>query len=755
MDNSLRSSDLNCLNETIKKVSGEARYTVDIKLPNMLTGKLLYAKFPRARIKSIDISGAVSMVGVVAVVTHQDLPKEKFFGRFVKDQPIFVINEVCHIGDIIAAVAAEDEKIADVAVQAIKVEYSVLPGIFDVSEAIKPDALSARSDLETNILAHVSINHGNIESGFAEADALVEKTYKTSTVDQAFMECEGTVAAFDGEILTIYAGGQHPYRDWLHISEALGLPTNRVKIIYPYIGGAFGGKDELHTQLQTAILAMKCGRPVKLICSRSESFITHPKRNPLVVRYKTGAHADGTISAIEVEALLDSGPYSNASPGIAHFLTSMACGPYKIPNAKIDTYVVATNNLPGGAMRGFGGPEIAFGQEQNIDLLAKQLNIDPLRFRLMNGVEENIEMPNGVTFGYKVGFRDTIIQAAKVSNWYERRKKLDRMPQPNLRRGLGVASVWHGVGFGKYDFADITVEMAPDGSVQILSGTAGIGPGSREVQAIIASRELGVNIKDIQISFPQPGVTGDAGSQTASRQVYMAGNAVLDACRCIRKSLLAQAADEIKQDINALDIRDGYVYIKTDPPRQVLKLSDLAKIAWSHNKSLRAEGRSGYGLFRDSVNDEEQKRSEIYLFATQIAQVLVDIETGQVIVEKIWAAHDVGKTISPLGVKGQIHGGVIQGLGYALMEELKLDYGQLQSQSLATFLIPTAADIPEVVPIVVEVPEPTGPYGAKGLGEPTLTPVAPAIANAIADAVGIRTFQIPMTSERIWNSLNK
>jgi len=755
MDNSFQYSDKNLFNETIKKVSGEACYTADIKFTNMLIGKLLYAKYPRALIKSIDMSDALSMRGVAAVVTHKDLPKEKYYGRFVKDQPIFVMNEICEIGDIIAAVAAVDEKTADAAIQAIKIEYDLMPGIFDVSEAVNSDAILARSDLKTNILDHITLNHGNVDNGFAEADFIVENTYKTSTVDQAFLECEGTFAHYDGELLTIYAGGQHPYRDWLHISEALGLPANRVKVIYPYIGGGFGGKDELHTQLQTAILAMKCGKPVKLICSRLESFITHPKRNTLVVRYKTGARADGTLTAIEVNAFLDSGPYSNASPGIAYFLTSMACGPYKIPNTKINTYVVATNNLPGGAMRGFGGPEIAFGQEQNIDLLAEKLNIDPLELRLMNGLEKDTEMPNGATFDHQVGFKDTIIQAAKVSNWCERKKWLIRKPMNNLRRGLGVASVWHHVGFGKNDFAHVTVEMAPDSSVQVLSGTAGIGPGSREVQAIIVSRELGVPIRNIRIAFPQPGVTSDAGSQTASRQVYMIGNAVLDACRKIRRSLLEEAAEDIKEDINTLDIIDGSICKKNDPQHQLLELSYVAKRAWVHNKPLKVEGQSGYGLQQDLEGKSQQTKSDVYLYATHIVQVLVDIETGQVTVEKIWAAHDVGKTINPRGVNGQIYGGVVQGLGYAVMEELKLDQGYLQSQSLATFQIPTAADIPEIVPIVVEVPEPTGPYGAKGLGEPTLTPVAPAIANAVADAVGIRTFQIPMTSERIWNSLIK
>jgi len=754
MDKSPRFSSDEYFTESLMKASGKAQYTTDLVFPNMLVGKLLYAEYPRARIKAIDTSRAQLMQGVLAVVTHRDLPADKRFGRFVKDQPIFAIDEVSYIGDIIAAVAAVDESTAEAAIRAIEVEYSPLPGVFDVSEAFTHNTVLARSDLSSNVLGHISINHGDIEKGFAEADVIIEHTYRTSTVDQAFLECEGTIATFDGKVLTIHAGGQHPYRDWVQIAEALGMPATRVQIVYPYIGGAFGGKDELHTQLQVAMLAMKCRQPVKLIRSRLESLFTHVKRNTLVTRYRSGARADGTITAIEVEALLDAGPYNNASPGIAYFLSDMACGPYKIENARIDTYVVATNNLAGGAMRGFGGPEIAFGQEQNIDLLAEKLKIDPLQFRLMNGLEKDTTVPNGTFIPYEVGFKKTITEAAKVCNWDKRDEWLVREPEPHLRRGLGVASVWHGIGFGENDFAQVTVEMMPDGSLQIQSGTSGIGTGSREVQALIAAKELGIPVGNIHFLLPQPGITPDAGSQTASRQVYMMGNAVLNACKRIRKSLLEEAAEEIHQEISDLDIMDGYIYVKADQPERVLKLSEVAKNAWKHNRIIRVEGRSEYGILPISDNKTEKlKQFTVYAYATHIAQVLVDIETGQVIVERIWAAHDVGKALYQQGVKGQINGGVVQGLGYALMEELRLDQGQLSTTSFATYLIPTAADAPEIIPVIVEVQEPTGPYGAKGLGEPTLTPVAPAIANAIADAVGVRTWQLPMTGEKILNTL--
>jgi CO/xanthine dehydrogenase Mo-binding subunit len=744
----------NYFKDSLDKATGEAKYTTDLEFPNMLIGKFLYAQYPHARISEIDTSKAESIPGVVAVITCRDLPAEKRYGRFVKDQPIFATDEVCYIGDIVAAVAAVDEISAEKAINAIKVGYHPLPGVFDVTEAFQPQSVLARTDLSNNVLDHLSINYGDIEAGFAEANVIVEHTYRTSTVEQAFLECEGTIANFDGEELTIYAGGQYPYRDWIQMAEAMGLPATKVHIIYPYIGGAFGGKDEFHTQLQVAALAMKCRRPVKLIRRREESLFTHVKRNPLVVRYRTGAKSDGRISAIDVEALLDAGPYNNASPGIGYFLTDMACGPYKIANARINTYIVATNNLAGGAMRGYGGPEIAFGQEQNIDLVAKKLNLDPLEFRLMNGLEKGTELPNNTFIPYEIGFKETISQAAKACNWFTKDDWLIREPSPHLRRGLGVASIMHGVGFGEFDFAQVTVEMAPDSSIIIQCGISGIGTGAREVQAMIAARELGVPMAKIQVTFPHPGITADAGSQTASRTIYMVGNAVLSACKIIRKELLEEVGKEIDQNIEDLDIIDGYVFIKANPPERVKSVADVVKHAWDHNRLLRAEGRSSYGLMQAADNTHKKlARFTVYSFATHIVQVLVDIETAQVIVEKIWAAHDVGKILNDLGVKGQIYGGVMQGLGYALMEELKVECGYLSTPSLTTFLIPTSADVPDIVPVVIEIKDPTGPYGAKGLGEPTLTPVAPAIANAIADAVSIRTWQLPMTGERIWDAL--
>lgn len=741
--------------EGIKKVTGNCRYTFDLEVPGMLVGKALYPDFPHARIKRLDTSAARAIPGVEAVVTHRDIPGEKIYGYLVKDQPVFAIDEVHYVGDIVAAVAAVNEEVADQALAAIDVEYEPLPGVFDAVMAMTPDSPVARSNLKNNILSHTAIRHGDVEQGFAEADVVVESTYRTQCMDQLFMETEGALAVWDGETLAVYASGQYPHRDRVEIAEVLNLPVNRVRVIYPYVGGGFGGKDEVHVQFCVGLLAMKTRRPVKLVRSRWESMFTHVKRQGIVVRYRTGAKADGTITAVETEIIGDAGPYSNATPAVMGFAAEMASGCYKVPHAKIDSYAVATNNQDAGAMRGFGGPEVAFGQEQNIDLLAERLGMDPLELRLKNGMEKDTLMPTGAYIYHEIGLKETMRRAAEACDWFKRDEWLDREPAPGLRRGLGVASIWHGMGIGRdlLDHSNVTVEMTPDGSVLLLSGTAEMGTGALSTQAMIAANELGVRLEDVKLVLPDTEVTPDAGVTSASRTTYMVGNAILQATAVIRQSLLAVAATELEVSPDDLELADGEILVKGVPSRS-MKIAAAAHRAWLQNKRLRADG--FYKMWQP-----EQPRftfnyphpHSIFCYATQIVQVLVDIGTGQVQVEKVWAAHDVGRAINRLGIEGQIDGGVVQGIGYALLEELRQEEGRLMNGSLEGYLLPLAVDVPEIIPIIVEVPEPTGPYGAKGVGEATLTPMAPAIANAIYDATGVRLTQIPMTPERVLAAL--
>jgi CO/xanthine dehydrogenase Mo-binding subunit len=737
------------------KVCGESLFTADLHLPEMLIGKGLYSEYPRAKIHSIDTSIAESIDGVFAVITHADLPSAKHFGAIEKDQQILAIDEVFYIGDMIAAVAAESEHIAVRALKSIKVVYEPIPGIFDPVEALNEGAIFARSDLESNVLGHEAISHGDVDKGFALSDVVVAETFRTQSMEHLFLETEAVVADWDGEFLTIYASGQHPHGDRDQVAEALGIPVDNVRVLYPYIGGAFGGKEDMHIQLQTAALAIKAGRSVKMVRSRHESMLTHTKRPGVVTQYEIGASFDGVIQAIRVKIVLDSGPYSNLSPAVMIFAVHMASGPYKIPNAQIDGYCVATNNLITGAFRGFGGPEVAFAQEQCMDLLAEKLGIDPIEIRLKNGMEQGTLLPKGAYIPYDIGLKETIRQAAQAANWSERSKWLEREPAPNLRRGLGVATIMHEIGMGAAyeDISKVIVEMKPDGAVVLSTGSAELGQGTFTAQAIIAAEVLGIEVKEVTINTPDTALAPDASTTSASRSTYMVGNAVYDAAMTIRNTLLEIASNVLEAEPEELAIEDGNVWDPKNPDR-VLEISGLAEQAWEMDQSLRVEGTYSMWYPRDPIAGKESPIPHaVFAYATHIIQVLVDTETGFVTVEKVWAAHDVGKAINPPAIEGQIDGGVLMGIGYALMEELIQEDGRLVNSKLSEYVVPMVGEAPEIEHIIIEVPEPTGPFGAKGVGEPTTTPVAPAIANAVADAIGIRMTEIPMTPERVWRAL--
>lgn len=738
-----------------QKVTGACEFTSDIQLPGMLIAKALYPEYPRARIKKLDTSAAEAIPGVVAIVTYHDLPDKTHYGILIKDQQIFAMDEVYYIGDIVALVAAETKEIAEQAVRAIQVEYEPLPGIYDPIQAFESSEIVARSDLKNNILAHESVTYGDVVRGFEDSDLVIKKTYQTQCMEQLFLETESVVADWNGKNLLMYVSGQDPHGDRNQVAEALGLPINRVRVIYPYVGGGFGGKEEMHIQIQTAALAMKAKRPVKFVRSRQESLFTHQKRGAIHIRLETGAKNDGTLTAVRAKIIGDSGPYANIFPAVIGGTAELVSGPYKISHAQIDAYAVATNNLIAGGMRGFGTPEVAWAFEQNIDLLALELGIDPVEFRLKNGMEKGTLMPSGAYIYHEIGLKETIQEAAAAANWYQRDQWLDREPSPGLRRGLGVATIWHGMGMGKgvVDHSGANVELTPDGSVILYTGSAELGQGAITAQKMMIAEDLGVDIKDIKVIMADTDAVPAAGTTSASRSTYMMGNAILSATKQIKVNLSELASKLLEVEAEDLVFEDNIVRAKDNSEHQI-DLPKLAGQAWWQNIQLRVEG------FAEMWHPSEPKHKlnfshahSIFAYATHIVQVLVDIETGHVNVEKIWAAHDVGKAINRQAIEGQIDGGVAQGIGYALTEELQQTDGVLLNDSLSTYIAPISVDMPEIYPIIVEVPQPSAPYGAIGIGEPPVAPVAPAIANAIADAIGIRMDQIPMTPERVLNQI--
>jgi len=740
-------------NRSHEIVTGKARYCPDIHLPGMLVGKLLYPKFPCAKIIRLDVRAARALPGVISVLTASDIPGENsYLYAEPADQPLLVTDMVRYQGDALAAVAAESEETTQAALEAIQVEYEPLEGIYDVRQAMQPGAHQVWPD-RPNICDHLVINHGDIEAGFKQAEVIVENTYTTPLIEHAFMETEGAVAYMDETgTMVVYSSCQAPHRDRLQIARSLGVPENQVRVITPHIGGAFGGKDEAHVQIHAALLAQASCRPVRLIRTREESILTHVKRHPIIIRYRSGASQDGKLTAVHAEAIGDTGPYLNAGRDVMNFVAATLSGPYYVPNARLEAYTVFTNNPICGAMRGFGIPQASFACEAHMDALARALDMDPLEIRMRNGLETGMQVPTGVTIREGRGMKICLQEAAQLAGWKDR-KKINRQPAPHMRRGWGMASIWFSIGMGRNipDHAAASLEVTRDGSVILHTGAADMGQGAHTTLAQLAAEALGVRFETVRVIGPDTHQTIDAGPSVASRQTFISGNAVLRAAKPIRETLLQSASEMTRLPSELLQLRDGIVL--ADGEALSLNVAQCAQNALQNNRLLHADGFYAMEYPEKLPPHNYPYAPSVFTYGTQVAQVLVDIETGQLTIEKLVAVQDPGRVINPGGARGQVEGGIIMGLGYAVMEELLVEQGITKNPNLGTYLIPTAKDVPELVIKLVEVPEPYAPYGAKGLGEPPLTPTAPAILNAVVDAIGIPLTQIPLTAERILGAI--
>ncbi|NJD58984.1 MAG: xanthine dehydrogenase family protein molybdopterin-binding subunit [Anaerolineae bacterium] len=604
-----------------------------------------------------------------------------------------------------------------------------------------------------NIADHLVINYGDIETGFRQADIILENTFSTPLVEHAFLETEGAVAYPDSDgTMVVFSSCQAPHRDRIQIARSLKLPENKVRVITPHIGGAFGGKDEAHVQIHAALLAQASGRPVSLVRSREDSILTHVKRHPVTIRIRSGITQDGKLTAVHAMAIGDTGPYLNAGRDVMNFVAATLSGPYFVPNARLEAYTVFTNNPICGAMRGYGIPQAAFACEAQMDALARAINIDPLEIRLRNGMETGMQVPTGVTLREAGGMKTCLNEAARLSGWQERRS-LAQQPAPHLRRGWGMASIWFSIGMGRNvpDHAAVTLDMLPDGSLILHTGAADMGQGVHTVLAQIAAEGIGVTLEAVKVVTPDTDRTFDAGPSVASRQTFVSGNAVLRAAQPIRETLLQAASELTGLSVEILQIKQGQLLAEGE--LLSITIPELVAKAIEKDCQLHADGYYAMEYPEQLPPGSYPYATSVFTFGTQIAQVVVDMETGQVSLEKLVAVQDAGKIINPGGARGQIEGGVIMGLGYALMEELLVDHGATRNLNLGTYLIPTSKDVPELTVKIVEVPEPFAPYGAKGLGEPPLTPTAPAILNAVIDAIGVPLYSIPLTAERVLGAI--
>lgn len=733
--------------DALGKVTGQTLYPADINLPNQVYMKILFANRPHAVVRSIDTRRAQALQGVIAVFTARDVPVNEY-GLIMPDQPVLCgpgsekpfADRVRFVGDQVALVIAETEEIAARGRDLIDVEYEDLPVVTDPLEAMQPGGTRLHLDRDSNIFCHYRIRKGDVEKAFTQADVIVEGEYHTPTQEHAYLQPEAGVGYIDEEgRVTVQVGGQWAHEDQEQIAHALGLPLDQVRVIYPAVGGAFGGREDMSVQIVLALTAWRLHqrgihRPVKVVWSREESIIGHHKRHPYIIRTRWGATNEGKVVAVEVEVIANGGAYAYTSTKVLANTTLMCTGPYEIPNVKVDSYAVYTNNIPCGAFRGFGGPQAAFAAETQINRLAEALGMDPVEIRMRNVLREGALLSVGTPLPKGVSLPQVIEHCARAGGWEETSQGWLRLsgqdsswsssvlkPEgPHLKRGIGFACAFKNVGFS-FGFPEqcwATVEL--HGQVEIKRvvvrhAGAEVGQGAHTVFAQMAAEATGVSLDKVHLVISDTGHTDNSGSTSASRMTFMAGNAI-------------KGAVELAMEKWRVEDRPAIATYQYRPPRTT--------------------------QYDPQTGESEPNFS--YGYVAQAALVEVDSETGRVRILDVVCADDVGKAVNPQQVQGQIEGAVVQASGYAILENFIQKDGYVQTQHLSTYLIPTVLDIPDRVhSLILEYPDPIGPWGARGMGEMPFLPLTPAVIAAVQDATGIWFHEFPLTPERVLRGLGK
>ncbi|MBA3389619.1 MAG: xanthine dehydrogenase subunit D [Rubrobacter sp.] len=734
----------------VPKVTGEFEYSSDLHMDGMLWGATLRSPHPHASIRSIDASEAEAMPGVFAVLTHEDVPGRKVYGMEIPDQPVLAWEKVRYEGEAIALVAADHPETARRAMERIKIDYEVLDSITNAEAAMAEDA--PKLHLSGNLLRRVDVRHGDPD---ATADVIVTGEYEVGMQDQAFLGPESGLAVPDGE------GGVdlHISTQWLHVdrdqvAESLGLAPEMVRLTLSGVGGAFGGREDLSMQIHACMLALHANRPVKMVYGREESFYGHVHRHPAKMRYEHGATADGKLVFVRAKLVFDGGAYASSSNAVCLNAATFACGPYDVPNAEIESLMLYTNNPPCGAMRGFGAVQVCFAHEAQMDKLAEKLGMDPVELRVKNAIEPGMKFPFGQEVPYPAPVRE-ILERVKAMPLPEQNGTMDRdlreLPGgvsnathgEGVRRGVGYAVGFKNIGFsaGFDDYSTARVSLSvEDGEPVALVHTAAVevGQGLVMVQAQIVRSELGVENVIVETADTR---IGSAGSTSASRQSYMTGGAVKQACEAVRERIFERVSEEFGEAADELSISGENVVADGRVAVSLSELLDKGTI----EETVEFHHRATHPLDEDGQGDVHLQ----YAFAAHRAVVEVDVELGLVRVVEIATAQDVGKVINPLALEGQIEGGIAQGLGLALMEGIRLKDGKIQNASFTDYLIPTILDMPPVRMEILELADPEAPYGLKGVGEPPTIASTPAIVAALRDATGKELIRIPVRPEHI------
>lgn len=727
------------------KAAGKALYTADIRVEDLSWGSILRSPHHYARIGEIDPSPALEIPGVLAVLTAEDIPGAKVFGPLIQDQPSLADGVVRHLGEPVALVIAEKRQIADRAREMIRVKYQELEPVFDPVAAARPDAPRLHPD--GNLASELHIEEGDLAAGFEAAEVIIEHTFSLPRISPGYMEPETSLAVWeeDGSV-TVWVSSQHPFTDQAVIAAALDMPVDKVRVKGAVIGGAFGGKEDSSLAVLAALGAWKIRGSFRLVNTRRESFLAHPKRHPAQISYKLGAAKDGTITALQAEAYMDTGAYASYGPAVAGILTETLAGSYRIPNVRVDTYCVYTNSPLSGAMRGFGSPQSHFAVESSLDILGERLGLDPVEIR-----KRNILQPGDQLYT-RVKVDTTALALAECLTRGQEILEEFRTVEPAAgnKAGVGLALAAQSMGLGAHvpDDSSHRLEWAPDGTVLIHLGSPDLGQGLAAAAEQITAEALGLPFESVR-SLPLDTLVTPNGNVTcASRMTYLVGNALVDASAKLIQALIGQAGKLLGVPPAELRYQQGKI-IKSDGT-EVPAVEFVSRLA---EDSIRLTAESTFSFpYPEETTPQHLPVGMphvLFCFGAQVVRVEVDPELGTVEVTHLAAIHDAGKVINRPGLEGQIEGGVATGLGYALYETM-LRKGDAWVDSFTEYLLPTALDLPEnYQTIILEIPEKSGPYGAKGIGEIPLVPTAPAVANALYDALQVRIYDLPITPEKV------
>ena len=747
----------------ISKAAGETVFADDMVLDHMLYTKVLRSGRPHAEILGVDIAGAGQVAGVVKILLARDIPGENRYGPIKKDQPVLADDRVRYMGDAIAAVFAESEEAAEAGAAGIVVTYRDLPVVCGYDEALEPDAvrLHGRAD---NTIAVMESGRGNVAEGFAAAALVMEGDYETQYVEHAYLEPESCIATVDGEgFLTVYVASQGPPMDAAEISHVINLPVDKIRIAGMPMGGGFGGKEDISVQIIAALGALATGRPVKYTFTRRESIMTSGKRHATRLLYRTGVTSDGLLTAVEARILARGGAYASVEEAVILRSSSFAAGPYTVPAADIRARAVYQNHAPACAMRGFGNPVVTFGSEMTMNRISDALGIDPIELRLRNALEIGKPTITGDRPTTSVGIKECLLAIREALRGYALRGYRKPDPEEGWATGIGVACSYKnvGLGIGMDDSAGAAGEILENGDVLLRVGSVDMGQGSNAAMAQIFSARLGWPYNRIRVHSADTGVDPLAGMTTASRQTFITGNAVIRMADALKAEIGKFIAGERGTAAREIEIRDSIIFAPGG--EALMTLDELVALARTRKARLAASARYRAPDTKFSLKEPaggyaspaDGKLHAAYCFAAQATSLSVNRTTGKVIVHDVFIACDAGRVINPAAVEGQMEGGAVMGLGYALSEEYREERGIVKTDTFGKLGLWRIGQVPRIHCTIVENPHADGPFGAKGMGELPISMGPPSVAHAIHEALGVWVFSLPITPEKILQALRE